>query len=176
MARDLFSISVSDSMLISLLKWFAQLCVIIVFIVFDAGIAHSATTAAQKKGDPGESPPDYATSRVVGAMKVGGASVVVFENAKGEQTFYRTGETFADGSKIVSVHANSIIVRLSDGSSAEYFVTPNGSGKPGAASAGRQVTASPPAYTPSPSPVTSESERGRVPRRRQRATGANVDE
>jgi hypothetical protein len=180
MVMDLFTISVPGNVLILLLKWLAPVCVLVLFFVFNTGIVHSATTAVPKQGDSGESPPDYSTSRVVGAMNVRGSSVVVFENTKGEQTTYRTGETFADGSKIVAVNANSIIVRLLDGSKVEYFVTPNGAGKAGAASTGRPVTDSPPAppaYIPPPSPVTNEPASGRVPRRtRHRTSSADVDE
>ena len=183
MVRGLFIISLPGNVLIPLLKWFAVACMLIFSLLFNTDIVLSATTAVPKQGDPGESPPDYATSRVVGAMKVGGSSVVVFENATGEQTTYRTGETFADGSKIVAVNANSIIVRQSDGSKVEYFVTPNGAGKAGAASTGRPVTASPaptspaPSYIPPPSPDKNKPINGRVPRRtRQRPSSAVVDE
>ena len=183
MVRGLFIISLPGNVLIPLLKWFAVACMLIFSLLFNTDIVLSATTAVPKQGDPGESPPDYATSRVVGAMKVGGSSVVVFENATGEQTTYRTGETFADGSKIVAVNANSIIVRQSDGSKVEYFVTQNGAGKAGTPSNGRPITAnqatasSPPAYIPPPSSVSSEPASGRVPRRtRHRTSSANVDE
>lgn len=123
-------------------------------------------------------PPDYSTMRLVGAMKAGGSSVVVFENAKGEQTSYRTGETFADGSRIVAVSGNSIMVRQSDGSQVEYFVSPSGAGKPGAASTGRPATDSPPAYIPPPKPATNDPENVRVPRRKKQmpAESADVEE
>jgi hypothetical protein len=183
MVRDLFPISFPGNVRISLLKWLAVAGMLIFILLFDTGNVLSAATAIPKQSDPGESPPDYATSRVVGAMKVGGSSVVVFEDAKGEQTTYRTGETFADGSKIVAVHANSIIVRLSDGSKVEYFVTPIGAGKAGAAPTSRPVAASPvpasppPAYVPPPAPVSSEPASGRAPkRRRQRPASSDVDE
>jgi hypothetical protein len=156
---------------------------LILIFLFDSSVVFSAATARLKQGDSSESPPDYSTSRVVGAMKVGGSSVVVFENAQGEQTAYRTGETFVDGSKIIAVNANSIIVKLSDGSKVEYFVTPVGAGKAGTPSTGRPVTANPaiasppPAYMPPPSTAKSEPENGRVPRRKKQwSVSSNVSE
>lgn len=182
MVRDLITISLSGNVLIPLLKWLAVACMLIFFILFDTGNVLSAATAIPKQGNSDESPPEYSTSRVVGAMKVGGSSVVVFENAKGEQATYRTGETFADGSKIVTVKDDSIIVKLSDGSKVEYFVTQNGAGKAGTPSTGRPVTANPatalpPAYIPPPSQVTNEAVNGRVPRRKKQWSASSyVDE
>jgi hypothetical protein len=177
-ARDLFAQSLLSVLPIAPLKWLFLPCMLILIFVFYSSVVFAATAAFPNQGNSDESPPDYSTSRVVGAMKVGGSSVVVFENAKGEQTTYRTGETFADGSKIIVANANSIIVKQSDGSKIEYFVTPNGEGKAGAASTGRPVTAgTPPAYIPPPSPVTSESVNGRVPRRtKHKPSNASLDE
>ena len=181
-ARDFVAPSVLSVLPMAPLKWLVLPCMLILILYFDSSVVFSATTAIPKQGNSDEGPPDYSTSRVVGAMKVGASSVVVFENAKGEQTTYRTGETFSDGSKIVAVTDNSIIVRQSDVSKVEYFVTPNGAGKAGTPSTGRPVTANPatappPAYIPPPSSVSSEPASGRVPRRtRHRTSIANVDE
>ena len=167
LTKEICPISLSGILPISPLKWFSVACMLIFSFFFDSDIVFSATTSVPKQSHSDESSPDYSASRLVGAMKIGGSSVVVFENAKGEQTFYRTGETFADGSKIVAVNADSIIVKLSDGSKVEYFVMPDGAGKAGIASTGRPAIASPPAYIPPPS-VTSEPESGRVPPGRKR--------
>jgi hypothetical protein len=175
LAKDLFSISLSSILPISPLKRFPVACMLIFSFFFNTDIVFSATTSVPKQSHSDESPPDYSASRLVGAMKVGGSSVVVFENAKGEQSFYRTDETFADGSKIVAVNVNSIIVKLSDGSKVEYFVMPDGAGKAGIASTGRPAIASPPAYIPPPS-VTSEPESGRMPLRRKRYKTRSSDQ
>ena len=182
-ARDFFAPSLLSVLPVAPLKWLFLPCMLILIFFCDSSVVFSATTTIPKQGDSGESPPDYATSRVVGAMKVGGSSVVVLENAKGEQATYRTGETFADGSKIVTVKDNSIIVKLSDGSKVEYFVTQNGAGKAGTPSTGRPITAnqatasSPPAYIPPPSPITNEPVNGRVPRRKKQwSASSNVAE
>jgi hypothetical protein len=181
-ARDFFAPSLLSVLPIAPLKWLFLPCMLILIFFFDSSVVFSATTAIPNQGNSDESPPDYSTSRVVGAMKVGGSSVVVFENAKGEQATYRTGETFADGSKIVTVKDDSIIVKLSDGSKVEYFVTQNGAGKAGTPSTGRPVTANPatappPAYIPPPASVSSEPKSGRVPRRtRHRTSSADVEE
>jgi hypothetical protein len=177
MTKEICTILLSRILPISSLKWFSVACMLVFSFFCDSDIVFSATTSVSKQSHSGESPPDYSASRLVGAMKIGGSSVVVFENAKGEQTFYRTGETFADGSKIVTVNADSIIVRLSDGSKVEYFVMQDGAGKAGIASPGRPATASPPAYIPPPSPsVTSDPESGRVPPRRKRYKTRNSEQ
>jgi hypothetical protein len=125
---------------------------VILVSILDPRCMFAAAASILKQNDTGEPPFDYTASRLVGAMKVGEGSVVVFENAKGEQTFYRMGETFPDGAKIVAVNTNSIIVKRPDGSKVEYFVSPGSAVKPGAASVGHSIPDSAATFIP---PVTS---------------------
>lgn len=101
-------------------------------------------------------------------MKNSESSAVVFENTKKEQFFYRVGETFSDGSKIISVNDNSIMVRLSDGSYLECFVTQGAAKYAGTGSFANTPASDKPAFIP-PS-LRGDQERQRTPvRKRSRA-------
>lgn len=84
---------------------------------------------------PLETGPDYRAGKLVGTMLSSGLSGAVFENAAGEQKFYRKGVTFSDGSRIVSVYSESIVVKTPEGTSVEYLVTRGTSGRSGTAPA-----------------------------------------
>jgi hypothetical protein len=90
-----------------------------------------------------EAGPDYSAGKLVGTMRSGSLSGAVFENASGEQKFYRKGVTFSDGSRIVSVDSESIVVRTPEGSSVEYLVTRGTSGRSGTAPASRPAVETP---------------------------------
>lgn len=113
------------------------------FFIVGAIVMFAATGSVSAQGTPDNAPPDYAAMRLVGSMGVGQSAVVVFENAKGEQSFYPAGRAFSDGSRILQVTDKSIVVRRPDGSSIEYFVSPAGAARPGIASPLRPVVESP---------------------------------
>ena len=147
------------------LKWLVSACMITVVSSLNPVVAYSSADDNATQGSADKTPPDFSTMRLVGAMKIGRSAVVVFENAKGEQTSYPVGRTFSDGSKITTVNDRSIIVRKADGSAVEYFVAPGDTGKPGAVSVGRPVIDSPPpAYIPADSsdPDSNRSRRKRI--------------
>lgn len=175
MARDVVHSLLQRIMPGSPLKGLFLACTLILIIICDSGIVISATTSIPMQGDPSEAPPDYAASRLVGTMKGRGSSIVVFENAKGEQTYYRTGEKYSDGSKIITVTADSIIVQLSDGSQVEYFVAPGAMGKPGTAAVGRPVVNSAASYIP-PGDTASENSRVSRKKRHKKLRGSEQEE
>ena len=76
-----------------------------------------------------ETGPEYSASKLVGTMNSGNLSGAVFENASGEQKFYRKNVTFSDGSRIIAVSSESIVVRTPEGSFAEYLVTRGTAGR-----------------------------------------------
>jgi len=122
-----------------------------------------------------EAGPDYSANRLVGTINGGKYSGAVFENATGEQKFYRSGETFSDGSRIISVHPTNIKVRTPEGSVVEYMVSRGTSGKPGTAQAGLPVAAPPVQYNPPPAVVEGDTT-GTPKRKRGRPIHTDQDE
>jgi hypothetical protein len=91
--------------------------------------------------------------RLVGTIRGGGFSGVVIEDEQlKQQTFYPEGTVLPDGSKIIAVLQDSILIRTVDGTIIEYLVKTGKPGQPNAAGRGRPETSDNPAYRPSPDP------------------------
>ena len=103
----------------------AGLVVPVMLSASQADAPREATAALRETG------PDYSAGKLVGTMRSSGLSGAVFENTSGEQKFYRKGVTFSDGSRIVAVYSESIVVRMPEGSSVEYLVTRGTAGTAG---------------------------------------------
>jgi hypothetical protein len=124
---------------------------LVVPVMLSASQADAPREAAATLRETG---PDYSAGKLVGTMLSSSLSGAVFENASGEQKFYRKGVTFSDGSRILAVYSESIVVRTPEGSSVEYLVTRGTAGRSGAAPANR-----PAVETPSPSYSGSQDRR-----------------
>lgn len=113
-----------------------------------------------------ETGPVYSADKLVGTMNSGNLSGAVFENASGEQKFYRKNVTFSDGSRIIAVSSESIVVRTPEGSSLEYLVTRG--------TAGRSVNMplAPSAVEPPPPAVPRNKDEGQL---RKRIKGVRKD-
>jgi hypothetical protein len=61
--------------------------------------------------------------RLVGTVMAGEFSGAVLGDAKGEQTFYRLHESLPDGSQIVKIQHDHILVRRSDGAITEMYIS-----------------------------------------------------
>jgi hypothetical protein len=61
--------------------------------------------------------------RLIGTVEAGGFIGAVLDDAKGEQLFYRLHEKLPDGSEIVKVQNNRILVKKSDGALYELFTS-----------------------------------------------------
>lgn len=101
----------------------------------------SAAASSQSRELAAEAGPDYTANRLVGTVNGGVFSGAVFENTSGEQKFYRKGETFLDGSRIITVSSTSILVKNAGGSVVEYMVSRGTTGAKGTASAALPATA-----------------------------------
>jgi hypothetical protein len=133
---------------------------------------------AQQSASPADVP---AASELVGTIVSGPFSGAVFDDGKGNQSFYRIHERLPDGSQIVKIGNETIFLKHPDGEMSEMFIT-GGKGQTVAHSAPRPNPV--PQYSPPPqyqSPprsssdsITHESVRrfGRAART-QRSTGAN---
>ena len=132
--------------------------------IMPQGVAATPPAESRETGASlSEAAPDYAASRLVGTINGGKSSGAVFENAAGEQKFYRKGETFLDGSRIIAVHPTSIRVKTPEGSVVEYMVTRGTSGKPGTTQAGMPVVE--PQVVSNPRAAV-DGERSKVPKRK----------
>lgn len=61
-------------------------------------------------------------ARLIGTIQSGDFTGAVFSDPKGEQTFYRVSDTLPDGSKIVAVRSDSILLRGADGLSYDMYI------------------------------------------------------
>ncbi len=75
-----------------------------------------ARTNAQPSTDP-------SGLRLIGTVMAGGFTGAVLGDAKGEQTFYRLHESLPDGSQIVKVQRDHILVRQSDDAVYEIYIS-----------------------------------------------------
>lgn len=139
------------------------LAVLIVPGMLSASPADSSGKAAASQRETG---PDYATDKLVGTMQSSSLSGAVFENASGEQKFYQKDRAFSDGSRIIAVFDERIIVRTPAGSSLEYLVTRGTPGRAGNNPSSRTVV------EPPPNAVPQNQEEGEL-KRRQRGVRKN---
>ncbi|HEX9113515.1 MAG TPA: hypothetical protein VF888_04130 [Nitrospirota bacterium] len=65
---------------------------------------------------------DPSAYRLVGTIMADGLIGAVLVDAKGEQTFYRLHDQLQDGSKLVGVHSDSILVEQGDKTVYEIFI------------------------------------------------------
>jgi hypothetical protein len=65
---------------------------------------------------------DPSSYRLVGTITAGGLIGAVLVDAKGEQTFYRLNEQLPDGSKLVRVRSDSILIKRGDSTVNEIFI------------------------------------------------------
>ncbi|HSB34715.1 MAG TPA: hypothetical protein VLG39_09680 [Nitrospirota bacterium] len=65
---------------------------------------------------------DPSAYRLVGTIMADGLIGAVLVDAKGEQTFYRLHDQLQDGSKLVGVHSDSILVERGDKTVYEIFI------------------------------------------------------
>jgi hypothetical protein len=86
--------------------------------------AAAPDTSATRSGQASvsEQGPDYARDRLVGTMRAGSFSGAVFEDPSGKQAFYRCGEMFSDGTRILAVKRRHIVVESAEGRRSEYYV------------------------------------------------------
>ena len=97
---------------------FAAVLVILAALCGAAAVRQAGGAPAFEAREQG---PDYAAERLVGT--VGGSFAgAVFEDVSGRQTFYGSGQTFLDGTRILIAGSASIVVRTADGARVEYFV------------------------------------------------------
>jgi hypothetical protein len=78
--------------------------------------------AARAHAQPSTAPSGL---RLVGTVIAGGFTGAVLGDAKGEQTFFRLHESLPDGSQIVKVQRNHILVKRSDGAVYEIYIAHN---------------------------------------------------
>ncbi len=65
---------------------------------------------------------DAATYRLIGTIEGQDFAGAVFDDSSGGQKFYRLGEPMPDGSRIIKVESDSIVLKRSDGSRYELFI------------------------------------------------------
>jgi hypothetical protein len=63
------------------------------------------------------------TSSLIGTIQSGGFIGAVLSDAKGEQVFYRMKEKLPDGSRIVEVRSNSILLKSADGTFYDMYIS-----------------------------------------------------
>jgi hypothetical protein len=68
--------------------------------------------------DAGETPP----FRLIGVIESSNFAGAVLDDSTGVQTFYRLREELPDGSRIVKVENDSVVVKRGDGTSYELFI------------------------------------------------------
>ncbi len=81
-----------------------------------AALLLSAATADSQSAGP-------QTAKLIGTIQSDGFVGAVISDAKGEQIFYRLKEKLPDGSQIVKVRQDSILLKGADGTSYEIFVS-----------------------------------------------------
>lgn len=86
----------------------------IVLLIFPALFA-VASAHAQTQTDP-------ALYRLIGTIEGQDFAGAVFDDSSGGQKFYRLGEPMPDGSRIIKVQSDSIVLKRSDGSRYELFI------------------------------------------------------
>jgi len=62
------------------------------------------------------------TFRLIGTIKSEALSGAVFNDAAGQQSFYRLNERLPDGSQVVKIYENSILLKGTDGVQYELFI------------------------------------------------------
>ena len=65
---------------------------------------------------------DPSSYRLIGTIMANGLMGAVLVDAKGEQKFYRLHEQLQDGSQVVGVQSDSILLQRSDGTVYEIFI------------------------------------------------------
>jgi hypothetical protein len=105
------------------------------YFICRGGIHYSSTSFAATESSP----------RLVGTVQGGPFSGAVFDDGTA-QTFYRLHEQLPDGSYIVKVRSNSILIKKGDGVLYEMFTT-------GAANSAATAVPSPSVPSPSLSPA-----------------------
>jgi hypothetical protein len=102
--------------------------------------------------------------RLIGTIEGAHLSGAVIEDAAGVQTFYLLQERLPDGSKILTVRSDSVVIEQADGARAELIVSP---GPARAAVPHRPVPDEPPARDiRSPEPVPGQNGHPKRPRSR----------
>lgn len=66
---------------------------------------------------------DPSSYRLIGTIMAGGLSGAVLVDAKGEQAFYRLHDNLPDGSQVADVRSNSILLKWSDSTFYEIFIS-----------------------------------------------------
>lgn len=75
-----------------------------------------------------QSPTDPSGLRLVGTVISAGFAGAVLGDAEGEQAFYPLSATLPDGSRIVKIRKNHILLRRNDGSLSEMYISQGASG------------------------------------------------
>lgn len=119
------------------------------------GVAISPSAAAT---------PSPSSPRLVGTVESGPFSGAVFDDGTGVQTFYRLHEKLPDGSAVVKVRSDSILIRKEDGLLYEMFTS--GSANSAATALPAQIispTMPQPTETDSGTPIRPKGRLGRTP-------------
>jgi hypothetical protein len=105
------------------------------------------------------------SSRLVGTVQGAPFSGAVFDDGTGVQTFYRLHEQLPDGSYIVKVRNDSILIKKADGGLYEMFTTGTATSEATAVPSSNISPAEPQPSTPysGTSPIRSRGRFGRAP-------------
>ena len=118
--------------------------------------------------DRANAQPGPSTFRLIGTVTAGGFTGAVLDDAKGEQTFYRLYEILPDGSKLVKVKNDSILLKRNDGALYEIYMSHDT--KTAVQQVGPPAGASPPPPVIAPSGPATDASSPRKRRRMRRSS------
>ncbi len=134
----------------------------------------NCTSRADAQPLPADRTEAPAASQLVGTIVSGPLTGAVFDDGNGNQSFYRIRERLPDGSQIIKIGNETILVKRSDGEVSEMFITGGkghtvtSSAPPNPAPALQQQYQRPPQIAPQapPAPLEPVRRRGRTSRQR----------
>ncbi len=102
------------------ITFFSTLVPALAFLVITSLLAGSVSAQSGPNAAPGSASSTY---RLIGTIEGGSFTGAVLDDTAGKQSFYRLRELLPDGSKVVKVRSDSVLLKQADGSLYELFIT-----------------------------------------------------
>jgi len=101
---------------------FSTLVPALSFLVITSLLAGSVSAQSGPNAAPENASSAY---RLIGTVEGGSFAGAVLDDTAGKQSFYRLRELLPDGSRVVKVRSDSILLKQADGTLYELFITRN---------------------------------------------------
>lgn len=99
---------------------FSTLVPALSILVITSLLAGSVSAQSGPNAPPGSTSSTY---RLIGTIEGGSFTGAVLDDTAGKQSFYRLQELMPDGSRVVKVRSDSILLKQADGTLYELFIT-----------------------------------------------------